>query len=61
MGYGQGGNVMSEKDILRLIPTMESIKLVGRVSKNKSPVKSAVDAIFGTSMIRAESNIIESY
>ena len=49
----------AEKAILRIIPSIQAAELVRNI-KQKKPVKSAVDTIFGTAFIKAESDLIKS-
>lgn len=53
------------KDILRLVPTIQSINLLEmNMSKNKSPkdiIKKGTMNILGTTFIKEESDFIESF
>lgn len=54
---------MSYKDVLNLVPTIHSANLVTNLTKKKKKrnlVKDSVDIIFGTSIIKLESNLISS-
>ena len=50
----------SEKAILKTIPILQSATLLERIRKRKGkPVKSAIDAIIGTSLIKETANAID--
>ena len=54
---------MSYKDILNLTPTIQSASLVSNLTKKKKKrklVNDSVDIIFGTSLIQAESKLINT-
>jgi len=50
------------KALLRIAPLMQSLRLLKEVKKKKKkPVKKAVDILTGVPLIKATSNVIESY
>jgi len=49
-------------EILNLIPTVQSIQLLGNIKKKKKKlISSATDTIIGTSFIQAEANILKEF
>lgn len=50
---------MTTKEILKIIPTIQSINIVKTIKKKKrKPVKNAVDIIVGSSLIDMEGEYI---
>ena len=52
---------MSYKDILQTAPTLQAVSLVGGLAKKKKKkriVGDAIDIIFGSSVIKTESDLI---